>query len=59
MPMYKTCPICGDHLDPGEHHVCDDYEVPEVETARRGIVHRNPDPYEEALQQAWLEYELR
>ena len=57
--MYKTCPICGDHLDPGEHHVCDEYEVPEIETARRGIVHRDPEPYNEALSQAWTEYDLR
>ncbi len=32
MPMYKTCPYCGAHLDPGEKCDCQDREskLPEI-----------------------------
>ena len=32
--QYKTCSLCGAHLDPGEHCDCDQYEQPEIEMAR-------------------------
>ena len=38
--QYKTCRICGAHLDPGERCDCDDYDVPEVEMAQRGVPKR-------------------
>ena len=33
--MRYICDRCGAHLDPGEHCDCDQYEQPEIETARR------------------------
>jgi len=31
MPMYKTCPHCGAHLDPGEKYDCQDWENRQLE----------------------------
>lgn len=41
--MYKICPRCGAHLDPGEH--CDCLEKPETMAPPRPVRHT---PYDRA-----------
>lgn len=38
--IYKTCSICGAHLDPGERCDCDGHDVPELEEAQRKLPKR-------------------
>lgn len=51
---YVKCPICGDHLDPGEH--CDCKERRENELKRRlGLNHRISEMLED---ESWNQEEL-
>lgn len=45
MPRYKTCPICGAHLDPSEHCRCDQdgHDPPDLEEAHPRSLPR-PEP---------------
>lgn len=46
MPYYRTCPLCGAALDPGEHCDCQDKETaPSAANAESGKVdHELSDP---------------
>lgn len=51
---YKTCPVCGAHLDPGEKCDCADRDVPEIEMTMRPV--RRRAKQEEYVERQWKEW---
>lgn len=52
--MYKVCPACGAHLDPGEHCDCDRRDQPEIEMTQRPVKRKTPQ--EEYIERRWREW---